>query len=82
MTDRQIVALAVADFAATTGISERAATRNLLALVCERTLAQHVRHADQLVTASVSLRIGDHLVSISGRPPAGPRPRLFELGNQ
>ena len=74
---RRLTDAAVAALAATAGVSERAAARNLLALICERTLAQHVRPDDLLATASVSLRIGDGLVTIHGRPPARPRPRLF-----
>ena len=84
ISDRETVADAVADFAATAGVSEQVAVRNLLGLLCERILAEHIRPNAELVTASVSLRVSYGLVTVTGPPPASPaaampRPALFEL---
>lgn len=81
MTDpeaEQIAAQMITDFAATHGISERVAAKTFAALLSERILGQHIRRGDELVVASVSIRVADDMmVTIDGRPPAPTRPALF-----
>ena len=72
---REIVGRAVAALAGACEVSESVAERNLLALACANTLARLVRSEDGVVRASVSLRVGDRLITVAGAPPPGRRRR-------